>query len=495
MLKQQHQLFSVLCAAADGAVITAACFVAWGVRRMSIPHGGLPKHPVEYPKEALVLLAVPIVLVAMRAMGLYLPRRDRSIANEALQIVKACSVGMLGLLAALYVLDVSVFRLGLPPLEIAGLTLDAGRVQLGSLALVLPVLLTVHRVALRIVLRALRRRGWNQRHVAIIGTGRLGQIVARTLDRNSWTGIRVGGFISHHDRATHDKCMDLDVRGGLSDLERILDEWRPDAVYVALPGRHAAVLPDVLARLEKFPVDVRVVPDVNPRYVPQSMTVSELDGMPILSYRECPITGLGGLSKRALDISGAAAALILFAPLMILVAGLVRLSGPGPVIFKQRRVSLGGQEFDIYKFRTMYHAADERSIAARAAVSVCGTEQWTRRNDPRITPVGRWLRRTSVDELPQLFNVLAGDMSLVGPRPEQPELIARFREDWRGYVLRQHVKAGMTGWAQINGHRGDSSLRKRLQYDLFYIKNWSIVFDIKILILTVFRGFVHRNAH
>jgi lipopolysaccharide/colanic/teichoic acid biosynthesis glycosyltransferase len=184
--------------------------------------------------------------------------------------------------------------------------------------------------------------------------------------------------------------------------------------------------------------------------------------------------------------------MLLFAPLMIAVGVAVRLSSRGPVIFKQERVSLGGEVFNIYKFRTMFHAEEER----REASEVSGASPaWTQRDDPRITRVGRFLRRTSLDELPQLFNVLLGDMSLVGPRPERPELIDRFRDDWRGYMLRQHVKAGITGWAQVNGLRGDTSLRKRLQHDLFYIRHWSLGFDIKILWLTLFRGFVHRNAH
>jgi Undecaprenyl-phosphate glucose phosphotransferase len=325
--------------------------------------------------------------------------------------------------------------------------------------------------------------------VAIIGCGRLGQIVARTIERNSWTGIKVAYFISHQDRTRREVCSDRPVLGGLGDLEKILAANKPDAVYIALPGSRSNMLYDVLARLERFPVDVRIVPDINPRYVPQSMTVSELDGMPILSYRECPTSGLGGVSKRVLDIVGACAALVIFAAPMLIIAALVRASGPGPVIFRQRRVSLGGQVFDIYKFRTMFHADDEAGAGSGRSAT------WTERNDPRITRIGRWLRRTSLDELPQLFNVVMGDMSLVGPRPERPELIERFREDWRGYMLRQHVKAGMTGWAQVNGLRGQTSLRKRLQYDLFYIKNWSIGLDLKILFLTLFRGFVHRNAH
>jgi exopolysaccharide biosynthesis polyprenyl glycosylphosphotransferase len=245
------------------------------------------------------------------------------------------------------------------------------------------------------------------------------------------------------------------------------------------------VLPSLLQRLDRFAVDVRNIPDVSPRYLPQSMALGELDGMPILSYRESPIRGLGGFAKRALDIVGAFAGLIIFGLPMLVIALLVRLSGPGPVIFRQRRVSLGRDIFEVYKFRTMLHVEDEDGADVN----------WTSREDPRITRVGRWLRRTSLDELPQLFNVLRGEMSLVGPRPERPELVERFREDWRGYMIRQSVKAGMTGWAQVNGLRGDTSLKKRIQHDRFYIYHWSIGFDLKILWLTVFRGFVHRNAH
>jgi Undecaprenyl-phosphate glucose phosphotransferase len=278
------------------------------------------------------------------------------------------------------------------------------------------------------------------------------------------------------------------VRGGLEELEETLRSNRVDAVYLALPNAQAAAVPSVLQRLERFAVDVRIVPDVHPKFVPQSMVVNELDGMPILSYRENPSQGLGGLSKRALDILGSVLGLIVFSPVFLAIAIAVRMTSPGPVIFKQRRVSLGTRTFKIYKFRTMYQVSDEEHPWAALKSG------WTQRDDPRITTVGRWLRKTSLDELPQLINVLKGQMSLVGPRPERPELIEKFREDWRGYMLRQHVKAGITGWAQVNGLRGDTSLRKRIQYDLFYVRHWSLGFDLRILWLTVFRGFVHRNA-
>jgi Undecaprenyl-phosphate glucose phosphotransferase len=493
LLKQQHQFFVGLLAGVDALVIAGASFAAWFVRKALLGPAWEYSSPMEYPKQALLLGTVPITLLALRFFGLYRARRDRTLASEVAQIFKACAIAVLAIFATLYMAEAGIFKEPARPLAVRFLgrtvDLDAARLQLLGLVVFLPLALVVERVSFRAVLRTLRRRGWNLRHVAVIGVGRVAQITTRTLDRNSWTGIRVSYFISHWPHNRRAECEGRPILGGLADLETLLTERKPDAVYVALPARHAAELPSVLARLEKFPVDVRIVPDVSPRFVPQSMTVSELDGMPILSYRESPTTGFGGLSKRILDIFAGAAALLLFSPIMLAIAAFVRASGPGPIVFKQRRVSLGGQVFDIYKFRTMFHVDDEGGTALQSR------EGWTVRNDPRVTPIGRWLRRTSLDELPQLFNVLVGDMSLVGPRPERPELIQRFREDWRGYMLRQHVKAGMTGWAQINGHRGDSSLRKRLQYDLFYVKNWSIGFDLKILWLTIFRGFVHKNAH
>lgn len=485
MLKQRHQLFVALLVLVDATVVVAASMVAWAVR-VNILHQRPITRWEDPPRQALVLFTVPIVLMCLRWFGLYRPRRDRSLLNEAAQIFKASAAAMLGVLAALYMFDSSILRTQSATIPVFGYQLDAGRVQLLSLAAILPTTLICHRLLFRVLLRVMRRRGWNQRHVVIIGCGRLAQIVARTFTRNSWTGLQVAYFISHQDQTKRTMCLDRPVVGGLNDIERILSEHKPDAVYVALPSMRSNLLTSVLSRLEKFPVDVRVVPDVTPRHLPQNMAVSELDGMPILSYRECPTSGVGGLGKRMLDLTGALAAILLFLPVMLLTALLVRLSGPGPIIFKQRRVSLAGEVFNIYKFRTMFYVEDEES--GRPA-------RWTEREDPRVTAIGRFLRRTSIDELPQLFNVLMGEMSLVGPRPERPELIERFREDWRGYMLRQHVKAGMTGWAQVNGHRGQSSLRKRLQYDLFYIRNWSILFDLKILWLTLFRGFVHRNAH
>lgn len=518
MLKQQHQLFAFLLVCADAFVMGVAALAAWLGRELFLKYtatnpGHLPsfiqpganyRHwwPTsweQYIKEPLVVFIIPLGLMSLWCFKLYRPRRDRSLVAEARQLALASLVAVASLVVVLWAIGNDAITSGpmgsaiptlpyipgdfVPPV-VFGRTVDVGRVQLLMLAAILPVALIAHRASFRIGLRILRRHGWNQRHVAIIGVGRIGRIVHQTLARNSWTGIQVAYFISHQDENTRTECNGRPVLGGLRDLEHTLERCPVDAVYLALPNRCAAQLSRIQQRLERFPIDVRIVPDVNPRYLPQSMVLHELDGMPILSYRESPMNGIPGVIKRGMDIVGALIGIILFSPVMIAAAIAVRLSGPGPIIFRQPRVSIGGQRFEIYKFRTMHQVNAEREPTS-----------WTLRDDPRVTRVGRFLRKTSIDELPQLFNVLIGDMSLVGPRPEMASLIARHREDWRGYMLRQHVKAGMTGWAQINGLRGNTSLRRRLRYDLYYIRNWSLWFDLKILLLTPWRGFVHRNAH
>ena len=491
MLKQRHQLFVVLMLLTDAAVATCACYVAWIVRLLA-SDASWPNRWQEYLREPLVLLVVPVVLIAMWASRLYQARRDRSIFPELAEIFRASILSVGGLVVVLWAAGNQSFHFNVSTVAQPAAWLETTRLQIAALALALPVLLGMYRTAFRISLRMVRARGRNLRHVLVIGTGRLGQIVCRTLERNSWTGIHVDSFISHHDTTQRTECLHRPVRGGISDLRRVMEQLQPDAVYLAIPTARSAVIPGVLKQLENFAVDVRIVPDVHPRYLPQSMTVAELDGMPILSVRESPLYGLGGASKRVLDICGAIFGLLVLSPLLILIACLVKLSSPGPAIFKQRRVGLNGENFKIYKFRTMFEVRDEAPLSDGVEAATPG---WTPRNSPRVTPIGSLLRRTSLDELPQLLNVLKGQMSLVGPRPERPELIARFREDWRGYMLRQHVKAGMTGWAQVNGLRGDTSLKKRIQYDLFYIRHWSLWFDVRILWMTVYRGWVHPNAH
>lgn len=486
MLKQRHQLFVTLFACTDAASAFGACALAWWVRQVRF---GEPDRLLgSYLEDSLTVLVIPILAVTLVAMGLYRPMRDQSLTSEVGQILKASIVAMVACIALIWIMSGAVahpaaseFAMG-PALPTVIFT-EPFRFQILMLAIFIPCTLTLLRISIRLTLRAMRRRGWNTRNVAVLGVGRLGQITARTLERNAWTGIRVAYFISHHEQTNREQCVERPIRGGTRELEILLERYPVDAIYLAVPNAMSPQVPKLLQRLERFAVDVRLIPDVRLKYLPQSMAVSELEGMPILSYRESPLAGMGGVFKRTIDILGSLIGLITLFPLMFLIGVLIKLTTTGPVIFRQRRVSLGGDTFWIYKFRTMatMHEDEDHS--------------WTQQDDPRITRIGKWLRRTSLDEIPQLLNVLIGEMSLVGPRPERPELIDRFREDWRGYMIRQHVKAGMTGWAQVNGLRGNTSLRKRLQYDLFYIRHWSVWFDLRILLLTIVRGFVHKNAY
>lgn len=482
MLRERHQVFRTILIGCDAMCILAAQVGAYLVRFEGMEHSA--RNP-SYDTHAIPLILLPLMALALFRAGLYQPRRDQRFIREAGVILRAVLFGTLLVVLAYYLLKKRLF-------SGEGFPEDLSRAQFAIFGVMAFGILSAWRLVFRTTLQSLRRRGWNLRHVAIIGTGRLGQVVYHTLSRNSWTGITPAYFVAHGDHVTTPTLCGLPVLGSINQLDDILRQHQVSGVFVALPQRKSAELPRLLSHLDRHAIDVRVVPDVTPKYAPIAMTTSELDGMPILTLRQSPLMGWAAVSKRIIDILGALAALIVFLPVMAILAILVRLSGPGPIIFRQPRASLGGRRFMIYKFRTMRHAGQEQQALADAGK---GEEAWTSPDDPRITRIGRILRRTSLDELPQLFNVLLGEMSLVGPRPERPELIAKFREDWRGYILRQHVKAGMTGWAQVNGLRGKTSLRKRLQYDLFYIRNWSLGFDLRILWLTLLRGFVHPNAH
>jgi len=482
VLRERARFFRSVLIASDTIVVSAATvstyFLRWGPLRDVFPP---PENDaLSYGSHAIpVLTAAPIMLLVMMWAGLYAPQRDQRFYREAGNILRAVVVGV-GLTFA----TISFFS----KLLYSGK--DPSRFQYVVYALLVLGTLLIWRYAFRVTLRLIRRHGWNLRHVVIIGTGRLGQVVFRTLRRNSWTGISPAYFVSHHPVTSRTTCLQTEVLGGLNDLERILEASDVSGVFIALPGRMAAELPGLLARLEKFSVDVRVVPDMNPRYMPMNMAIAELDGMPVLSVRESPLAGWGGVLKRGIDIGGSLVALAIFGLPMLIIALLVRLSDDGPVIFRQERMSLNGQRFDIFKFRTMAHA-DTAEQASREAERDTPNR---RHRDMRVTRIGSLLRRTSLDELPQFINVLRGDMSLVGPRPEVASWIPDARDDWRGYMLRQNVKAGITGWAQVNGLRGNTSLRKRLQYDLFYIRNWSLMLDLRILWMTLFTGFTHPNA-
>jgi Undecaprenyl-phosphate glucose phosphotransferase len=340
----------------------------------------------------------------------------------------------------------------------------------------------------RQALRAWQERQWaageNLTRVLVAGTGELGRTVAETLLQHRRLGYRVVGFLGEGPQATGHSG--LPVVGSIDAAREAVERSQADQVYVALPLEDHARLVPLVQGLSNECVDLKVVPDVV-QYATIRASLEDLDGIPIISLNEVPLQGWSSMVKRVMDL--AASSLLLFGlcliPVLPVLALLVRLyGGKGPVLLRQERMTLDGKTFQIFKFRTMVDEA-ERNTGPVFATS----------DDPRRTPIGAWLRRHNLDELPQLLNVLLGDMSLVGPRPERPPFVQQFRARIPQYMRRHRVKSGITGWAQVNGWRGNTSIEKRIEFDLYYIENWSLRLDLKILILTLFRGFGQDHAY
>jgi Undecaprenyl-phosphate glucose phosphotransferase len=328
--------------------------------------------------------------------------------------------------------------------------------------------------------RYLRSQGYNQTHAVIVGTGRVARKTSRLLRQGSWMGIKNLGFVEDQPSRW---TGDLHIIGTTAELPVLIDKYQVSHVFIALPMSRYDDARRVFDALSQSLVEVHLVADV-PNLAGLSLTTTYVGGLPIVGLRESPHFGLNIVVKRAMDTALALVGLVLLAPLLGLIALLVKLTSPGPVFYRQERCGLNGKTFFMLKFRSMRIDAEQQTGAV-----------WARKDDPRRTPLGGFLRKTSLDELPQLFNVLKGDMSLVGPRPERPEFIKQFSRTIPGYMARHRVKAGITGWAQVHGWRGNTSLRKRIQYDLYYITHWTPWLDLRILWMTVLHGIVHRNAY
>jgi putative colanic acid biosynthesis UDP-glucose lipid carrier transferase len=337
------------------------------------------------------------------------------------------------------------------------------------------------RITIRVTLRTLRRRGLNQRHVAIVGAGELGRMVMSRLALSPWAGFKVRSF--YDDDPTKDSVT-TGAPVFVTD-ERLAADVQAggiDQVWIALPLRAETRIREILTMLREHSVEIRFVPDIYGFHL-LNHSVTEVAGLPVISLTETPMSGINQLVKAAEDYALALVFLTLASPVMLLIALGVKLSSPGPVFYRQERVTWNGERFHMLKFRTM-------PVNAEAASGPV----WAKQGERRATPFGAMLRRTSLDELPQFLNVLRGEMSLVGPRPERPEFVERFRQQIPGYMQKHLVKAGITGWAQVNDLRGDSDLTQRIQYDLYYIDNWSLWFDLRILVLTIWHILKSHNA-
>ena len=345
------------------------------------------------------------------------------------------------------------------------------------------VALILTRLFLKKYYITLQRRYFDLEQVLIVGARELAQRVAQTIVDHPELGLVVSGFLSRIPQKIGTRIEGLEVLGLYEDIDRVIREQHVNLVIFAMPLTAQLKLESLLNQIRDELVDIKIVPDLY-RLITLRGGMEEFEGLPFINLRESPMVGWSRFFKRAMDFSLAALVLILMSPCLLLIALAIKVSSPGPVLYRQTRMGLDGKVFEMWKFRSMVADAEGQTGPV-----------WARKGDSRRTPVGRFIRRLSLDELPQLVNVLRGEMSLVGPRPERPELINSFRDKIPNYMLRHKMKAGMTGWAQINGWRGNTSLQQRIEHDLYYIENWSLVFDLKILIKTLWKGFINREAY
>lgn len=463
MLYRYSEVFRGLMMAADLGLIAAAWLGAYALRF----HAGFDA-PLGVPPLAAYAWAlsaiVPVGWLLLRRQGLYEPKRLGSLLGEAADIVKATAAGVVVLLAASFFMR--------------NYSYSRGVVVIFSLAA--PLLLLGLRVGVRTSLRALRRQGFNRRYVLVVGGGRLASEVIRRIQDHPQSGIHVRGVLA--DGMAGREISGVRVVGGYADLRRAQMPARIDQVIIALPHDEWHLLDKILVELEDSMATVKLAPDLLHILTLRS-SVEELDGLPIISLRDTPLVGWPSVAKRAFDLVGSAALLVAGLPVLASIAAVARMTNAAPVLYRQRRVGLDGREFQMLKFRTMLEGSEGQGAG------------WSRPDDPRRTRFGALLRRFSLDELPQLWNVLRGEMSLVGPRPERPIFIEEFRREIPGYMLRHKVKSGMTGWAQVHGWRGDTSLHERIEHDIYYIQNWSMGFDLQILLMTLWSVVRGRNAY
>lgn len=468
MIRDNQKIFNRLLVVMD-AVLTGASFIlAYYIKFHIFEEGpGVGVLPV---RDYYMLLGfiVPLYLVLYYQCSVYTPKRTVRRRHEIFGILQANTLGMAALIIMLYMVVKEI---------------NFSRSVMAIFYVLNIFLMTLSRVLLRRSLQTIRSKGYNLKHILLVGYSRAAEeYITRIIDNPQWGYVVCGVLDNHIPQGTTYKGVK--VLGSIGNLEYILPENKLDEIAITLALKDYDFLEEIVDICEKSGVHTKFVPDYN-SMIPTKPYTEDLLGLPVINIRYVPLTNTGNIvAKRIVDIVGSLFGIIITSPIMILAAILVKCSGPGPVIFKQERVGLHNKTFYMYKFRSMEQQAPAKEKQA-----------WTVKNDPRVTPIGKILRCTSLDELPQLFNILKGDMSLVGPRPERPLFVEKFKEEIPRYMVKHQVRPGLTGWAQVNGLRGDTSIRKRIEYDIYYIENWTMGFDIKIIFMTFFTGFVNKNAY
>ncbi len=469
MIKDNQTNLNRLHIVGDGFIVAGSYILAWYLKFESIfsniqPDTGYLSMGTYF--SALYFL-VPAYLILYSLSNLYTPRRATKMRYELYSILLANVIGVTGFLVVLYLIHQDHFS----------------RYMIAYFFVLNVFLTSMSRVLLRKFLKYIRKRGYNLKHILLIGYSRSAEGYISRINSNPQWGYVVSGILddmvpigtSYHG---------VKVIGEIDMLSRFISGNNYDEITITLPLDRYDKLEELVATCEQSGIHTKFIPDYTSLF-PSNPYTEEILGLPVINIRYVPLTNaFNAFVKRLTDIIGSLVAIILFSPLMIFAAIAVKLSSPGPIIFKQERVGLHGKPFMMYKFRTMELQSEKAE-----------KKGWTTKDDPRVTKVGRFLRKTSIDEMPQFFNILIGDMSLIGPRPERPQFVEKFKKEIPRYMVKHQVRPGLTGWAQINGYRGDTSIRKRIEYDIYYIENWTLEFDIRIIFGTFFHGFVNKNAY
>ena len=468
MIKDNQKVFNRLMVIIDAAITAASFMLAYFFKFYILNDGPGPGVLPVTDYLLLLVFIVPMYMLIYYLCSVYAPKRTVRRRFEIYGILKANTIGIIALIIILFM----ILRM-----------FYVSRSVMAFFYVFNVFFTSCFRYYLRKILRTFRKKGYNLKHILIVGYSRAAEeYIDRLTDNPQWGYVACGILDNHVPAGTVYKGVK--VLGTLGNLEIILPENKMDEIAIALSLKDYDYLEHIVGICEKSGVHTKFIPDYN-SLIPSRPYTEDLQGLPVINIRYVPLTNTGNMMvKRAMDIVGSLFGIILTSPIMILSAILVKLSGPGPIIFKQERVGLHNKPFYMYKFRSMELQSPKEEKKA-----------WTVKNDPRVTGVGKILRRTSLDELPQLFNILKGDMSLVGPRPERPLFVEKFKEEIPRYMVKHQVRPGLTGWAQVNGLRGDTSIRKRIEYDIYYIENWTLGFDIKIILMTFFTGFINKNAY
>jgi len=467
MLKKHAQVFENILFFTDILIILSSWVLSYYIRfntGIFAIDKGLP--PFRWYLTMLLPITVICALV-FKGFGMYTPKRMGTRVAEVFTISKACVTTAIFLIALAFFLR----------------KYDFSRLVLIFFTSINIIALSIERTVIRAIFKYMRKKGYNLRHALIVGCGGPAKELLQRFKKHPEIGINVKGLVCTDRMDESCEIEGVGVAGFYKDIKTLLKAHGIDKVFIALSWDEHEKVVDTLKYIGDETVDIMVVPDIY-EFVTLRGGIEEFDGLPIVNLRNTPLFGWNMVLKRGFDVALSLALIVLTSPVLVLLSFLVKITSKGPVFYTQERMGMDGSTFSMLKFRSMRARAEEGVGPV-----------WASPDDKRRTSVGRFMRKTSLDELPQLFNVLKGDMSLVGPRPERPVFIHEFRKSIPRYMLRHKVKSGMTGWAQVNGWRGDTDISKRIDYDIYYIEHWSMLFDVKIVCLTLWKGFVHHNAY